>query len=158
MKLYQTFWSKFIGDLDRFVGNVKATKVRAPRAKKTISAIDLVKEVSYQKLDNGLKLVSINPAEIIGAQQLWTFNTKYRILNRFDADGPGGFYVRGTTMYGFDKEKASAKTLRKPAETLQKVLSANKVGLRKLMDEIKTTESKPSGRINNDIILLRVVK
>ena len=33
-----------------------------------------------------------------------------------------------------------------------------KINTRKFMEEIKTVESKPNGRINQDTILLRVIK
>jgi len=66
--------------------------------------------------------------------------------------------VKGTTLIGFDVEKSSTKTLRKPEATIQSLLSAGKVAIRKFMDELKTLETKPNGRINSDTILLRVIK
>jgi hypothetical protein len=152
------YWSQFIYDCGRYVGNKMVTKVRKPKTIKLKPPSDLVKSLKFQKEFPPLKIVSCSPAEIIGAQQLWTYNTKTRKLTKYDAVGPGGIQVKGTTLTGFDVEKSSTKTLRKPEDTIQSLLSAGKVLIRKFMDELKTLETKPNGRINSDTILLRVIK
>jgi len=102
--------------------------------------------------------VSVNPTDIIGADQLWTYNTKLKKLTKYNSLGPSGLQVKGTSIIGFDVETSSCKRLRKPDETLQKVLGAGKIALRKILEEVKTVASKPNGRINSDTILLRVIK
>lgn len=152
------YWTQFVHDCERYIGNKKVTKVRKPKTIKLKPPSDLVKNLKFQKEFLPLKIVSCNPAEIIGAQQLWAYNTKSRKLSKYDAVGPGGLQVKGTTLIGFDVEKSSTKTLRKPEATIQSLLSAGKVMIRKFMDELKTLETKPNGRINSDTILLRVIK
>lgn len=158
LKVERLFWQGIIADLDRYLGNKKVAKVRKPRQKKQKSAVELVKALKYQKEFPPLKIVSVNPAEIIGCQQLWTYNTKSRKLSKYDATGPSGIQVKGTTLTGFDVERSSTKTLRKPDGTIQSLLGAGKVALRKFLDDLKTVETKPNGRINTDTILLRVIK
>lgn len=158
LKFWQKVYAGIIADCERFVGNKKAVKIRKPREKKAKAAVDLVKNLKYQKEFPPLKIVSVNPAEIIGAQQLWTYNTKYKKLCRYDAVGPVGIQVKGTTLIGFDVETSSSKNLRKPDMSIPALLGAGKVALRKFMDDLKTVESKPNGRINTDTILLRVIK
>jgi hypothetical protein len=152
------YWTQFVHNCERYVGNKKVTKVRKPRVKKVKPAVDLVKKIQYQKEYPALKIVSVNPSDIIGCKQLWTYNTKYRKLSRYDAAGPNGIQVKGTTLIGFDAETSLTKSLRKPDITIQQLLSAGKVALRNMMTNIKAAESKPTGRINNDTILLRVIK
>lgn len=152
------YWNQFIYDCERYVGNKKVTKVRKPREKKTKSAVDQVAKLKYQKEFPSLKIVSVNPAEIIGSQQLWTYNTKYKKLTRYDASGPNGIQVKGTTLIGFDAETSLTKSLRKPDIAIQQLLGAGKVTLRKFLDDIKTNATKPNGRINSDTILLRAIK
>ena len=152
------YWESFLADCDRYCGNKKATKVRKPREKKTKSAVDLVSKLKFQKEFPPLKIVSVNPAELVGCQQLWTYNTKSRKLARYDAVGPNGIQVKGASLVGFDVDKASQKTLRKPEVTIQALLSAGKISLRKFLEEIKTNETKPRSRINSDTVLLRVIK
>ena len=152
------YWESFVADCDRYCGNKKATKVRKPREKKVKSAVDQVSKMKYQKEFPPLKIVSVNPAEIVGCKQLWTYNTKYKKLSRYDASGPNGIQVKGTTLIGYDAETSLTKSLRKPDIVTQSLLSVGKVALRTFMTDIKTNETKPNGRINTDTIILRVVK
>ena len=152
------YWTQFVSDCERYIGNKKVTKVRKPKIIKLKPPTDLVKTLKFQKEFPPLRIVSCNPAEIIGCQQLWAYNTKSRKLTKYDAVGPGGIQVKGTTLTGFDVERSSTKTLRKPEDTIKSLLSAGKVLIRKFMDELKTQETKPNGRINSDTILLRVIK
>lgn len=157
-KFWANFWNNFFADIDRYLNNKKVVKVRKPREKKVKSAVDQVKNLKFKKEDPSLKIVSVHPAEIIGCQQLWVYNTKYRKLIQYLAVGPAGIQVKGTTLTGWDVESSMSKTLRKPEESLTALLSAGKVGLRSFMSNIKTAESKPNGRLNEDSILLRVIK
>lgn len=157
-KFWLNFWNNFFADIERYLNNKKVVKVRKPREKKAKSAVDLVKNLKFQKEEPSLKIVSVHPAEIIGCQQLWVYNTKYRKLIQYLAVGPAGIQVKGTTLTGWDVESSISKTLRKPEQSLTELLSAGKVGLRSFMSNIKTAESKPNGRLNQECILLRVVK
>lgn len=157
-KFWTNFWNNFFADIDRYLNNKKVVKVRKPREKKAKSAVDLVKNLKFQKEEPSLKIVSVHPAEIIGCQQLWVYNTKYRKLTQYLAVGPAGIQVKGTTLTGWDVESSTSKTLRKPEQFLTDLLSAGKVGLRSFMSNIKTAESKPNGRLNQECILLRVIK
>ena len=157
-KFWLNFWNNFFADIDRYLNNKKVVKVRKPREKKAKSAVDLVKNLKFQKEEPSLKIVSVHPAEIIGCQQLWVYNTKYRKLTQYLAVGPAGIQVKGTTLTGWDVESSMSKTLRKPEQLLTDLLSAGKVGLRSFMSNIKTAESKPNGRLNQECILLRVIK
>lgn len=158
LKTEQKFWQSFIDDCDRYAGNKKKTTVRKPRAKKQKPVSDIIKSMNYQKEYAPLKIVSVNPTDIVGAQQIWTYNTKYKKLSRYDAVGPAGISVKGTTLTGFDVEKSVTKILRKPDVVITNLLSAGKISLRKIMTEIKTSETEATGRINTDTILLRVIK
>ena len=157
-KFWSNFWNNFFTDIDRYLNNKKVVKVRKPREKKSKSAVDLVKNLKFQKEEPSLKVVSVHPTEIIGCQQLWVYNTKYRKLTQYLALGPAGIQVKGTTLTGWDVESSMSKTLRKPEQSLTELLSAGKVGVRSFMSSIKTSESKPNGRINQECILLRAIK
>ena len=157
-KFWLNFWNNFFADIERYINNKKVVKVRKPRERKAKSAVDLVKNLKFQKEEPSLKIVSVHPAEIIGCQQLWVYNTKYRKLTQYLAVGPAGIQVKGTTLTGWDTESSTSKTLRKPEESLTGLLSAGKVVMRSYMSNIKTAESKPNGRLNQECILLRVVK
>lgn len=159
LKKWQLIYQTIIDDCDRYTGNKKAAKVRKPRTVKEKPISKLIEKLKFQKEDLSLKLASVNPIDIIGAQSLWVYNTKYKVLTVYNATpGANGFSVKGTTLMNFDAEKSIGKTLRKPEITLADVLSAGRVALRSLMDNIKTAQRNPNGRINEDTILLRIVK
>jgi len=149
---------EWMSDLDRYGSNRKATKVRKPRKKKEKLAVDVVKRIKYQKEFKPFKLVSIQPTDIVGTQQLWVYNTKYKQLTVFNASNSSGLSLKGTTVIGFAKEDSLTKRLRKPQEQVNKVLSGGKIILRKFMTEIKTKGRVPNGRINENCILLRSMK
>ena len=56
----------------------------------------------------------------------------------------------------FNKNSSVQKTVRKPDITLKEFENAGKVALRTFLQDLTTTDSKLNGRINNDIILLKV--
>ena len=154
-KRIMAFIDQILNDIIQYRGLKKATKkVRAP---KSVSKEKVVSKLKFAKEDKVLRLISINPADIIGAQELWVYNTKTRKLGRYVADSlKGPLSVKGTGIIGFDEHKSITKTLRKPEEKLKEFAKATKVQLRKFIDDIKATETKLNGRISTDVILLKV--
>jgi hypothetical protein len=149
---------KWLEDLlaavEQYRGVKKATK--KARVKKAPSKEKLVAKLKYAKTDAALKIVSINPADIIGASTLWVYNTKTRKLGRYVSASYQTLGIKGTTITGFDSDKSVSKTLRKPEDKLKEFAKAGKVALRKFLDDIKATEAKLNGRISTDIVLLKV--
>ena len=129
---------------------------RAPRKTKAVPKEKLIAKLKFMKTNEPLKLVSINPVDIIGAGELWIFNTKTRKLGKYVASEFNTLNVKGTTITNFDEFKSVQKTVRKPEEKLKEFKAANKVALRKFLDEINATDTKMNGRINEDTILLKV--
>lgn len=129
---------------------------RAPRRAKVVSKDKLVAKLKYLKSNEPLKLVSINPADIIGAKELWTYNTKNRKLGKYVASDFHDLGVKGTSITGFDEVKSVQKTLRKPVDQLKEFKAAGKVQLRKFLEDINAVDTKMNGRINAEIMLLKV--
>jgi len=151
------------GELDFIIDQAKAT--RKPRKPKQRSATKVVEKMKFCKADSKYSLASIDPTLIVGANELWVFNTKTRKLGKYVAeniDPKGlmregtGLSVKGTTIIGFDESQSIQKTLRKPPEQLKNFKSAGKVALRKFLDDIPTTDTKLNGRCNPDTVLLKV--
>lgn len=154
-KRHHAFLDAILDALEQYRGVKKATKKarvkRAPNKEKVVS------KLKYMKEDKTLKLVSVNPVDIVGAQELWAYNVKTRKLYKYIADsltGPLG--IKGTSLTGFDAAKSAGKTLRKPEEKLKEFAKATKIQLRKFLEEIKATETLGNGRINADTVLLRI--
>jgi hypothetical protein len=129
---------------------------RAPRKAKAVPKEKLIAKLKFKKTDEPLKLVSINPVDIIGAGELWIFNIKTRKLGKYVAAEFNTLNVKGTTITNFDEFKSVQKTVRKPEEKLKEFKAAGKVQLRKFLDDINATDTKMNGRINEETILLKV--
>jgi len=149
-----TFLADLLAGIEQYRGVKKA--VKKARVRKAPAKEKVVARLKYAKEDRGLKVVSINPTDIIGAQELWVFNTKTRKLGRYVAESMGQLGVKGTSITGFDEAKSLAKTLRKPDEQLKEFARAGKVALRTFLKDIKAVEIKLNGRISEDTLLLKV--
>ena len=151
-KLMMDFYGVIVDDLDRIIKN--STAQRKPRKKKTLSASRLVKTLKYQQEFTGLKLVSANPEKIIGANELWVYNTRYKTLGVYHAvNTVRGLSVKGCTIQHFDEDTSVQKTARKPQDVLSVL---NKRSLKKQLNNMKTKEQTMTGRINAQTILLGV--
>jgi len=149
------FINSLIEDAERY-GDV-TKKLRAPRKPRAVSAEKKLKNFIYMKESNEYKIASISPDKVLGAQELWTFNTKYKLLTVFRARGPAGLDVKRTTIIGYDESTTMTKRCgRKPEYFVDKVLNGGKLVLRKLMDEAKG-DAPLAARINEHTILLKVV-
>lgn len=154
IKKITAFYAEILAACDMLMAEAKVN--RAPRAKKPTDKVKVVSKLKYLKQDEKLKLVSINPIDIIGSKELWVFNTKTRKIGKYVAGEFAELSVKGTTIVGFDENKSIQKTLRKPEEQLKEFKAAGKVALRKFLDDIKAVDIKLNGRINEETILLKI--
>lgn len=159
-KLLMMIYQSIVSACDMIIESGKAT--RKPRIKKPTDKSKAVAKLKYQKEDSDLKLVSVNPVDIIGAKELWVYNTKTRKLGKYvvadEYNTGAGLSVKGTSIVNFDANKSLQKTLRKPAEQLSEFKKAGKVALRKFLEDIKAVETKLNGRFNDQTIILKVAK
>jgi len=146
------FYAKLIDNCERFSDVAK--KQKTPRRKKVVPVEKKLKGLKFQQESKEYKLVSIKPERIIGATELWAFNTKYRTLTVFNAAEHSTLDVKGTTMINYDEVKS--KTYRVGRKTEQHVATALKGAKRavsKMLEELKTATLQH--RINENTILLR---
>lgn len=156
IKKLVAYCDQIILDCQKISG--ESVKSRKPRKRKVKSADELVTKLKYQVKYDNLNLVSVDPKLIIGATQLWVYNTKTRKLGCYQAEDAGGFSIKGTTILNFAESKSTQKRLRKPEQMLPEVLKGGKVFLRNVLGNVKAVESAMNGRINSETILLRVIK
>jgi hypothetical protein len=151
------FFSMIVEDAQKY-GDV-TKKLRAPRKPRTISIDKKIKGLKFQKEDKEFKIASINPEKIIGASELWTFNTKYKTLTVFRAADRGGLQVKGTSIINYDEANSVTKrTGRKAEYFVERVLNGGKIVLRKLTEEEGIGSETPlANRINENTILLKIV-
>jgi len=147
------FYSEIVTACDMLAQEAKINK--KPRLKKAVPAEKVVAKMKYLKTHEPLKLVSVNPADILGSKELWIFNTKTRKLGKYVAAEYQELGVKGTSIVNFDENASVQKTLRKPEEQLKEFKAAGKVQLRKFLEDIKAVDIKLNGRINEDTVLLK---
>lgn len=133
----------------------EAPVIKRTRAKKPKSAAKQVKKIKFMSNFEELNLKSINPEKIIGASNLWVYNTQYKILLNYIAEKDKSFEIKGTTLLNFDENLSVGKRLRKPEEVLTTIMSGGKIVFRKTFESLKTKEIKTTGRINEHCILLK---
>lgn len=148
------FFHMIVTDAEKYAGVVK--KTRAPRKPRAVSVEKKLKNVKFQKEDNTYKIASINPEKVLGCQELWTFNTKNKVLTVLRAIDRGGLQIKGTSIINYDEANSfSKRTGRKSNEYVKKVQEGSKITLRKLMPEIKSS-APLAFRLNENTILLKI--
>ncbi len=134
----------------------KAT--RKPRKRKIKTPEQLVSKIKIQNEYPEYDLKSLNPTKLVGANQLWVFNTKTRFLGIYVCNNPHGLSIKGTTLLNFDEKESFSKKVRKPKEVLPKILQGGKIACKKMLSQIKAKEKYLNGRLNSDTILLKVIQ
>ena len=153
-KGFLAFFEKINSACDTLIETGKAQ--RKPRKPKAISREKLVSKLKYKINDSDLGIGSINPVEIIDASEVWVFNTKNRKLGVYKkATTSLGLTVKGTSIKDFSDTSSWQKTLRKPAEQLKAFKGTAKTKFQSEFDNIKATEVKLNGRMNEHILILK---
>lgn len=155
MKNWVKFAEQVIADCNSYV-QVKKVE-RKPRVKKAISPEKQVLKFKYLREFAELNLKSEHPSKLVGSSEAWIYDTAKRKLIHVVADSHSGtFTVKGSSIIGFDATTSTQKTLRKPAEQLKELLSANAAGARKFYKDIKSVDIKFNGRSNENLVLLKI--
>jgi hypothetical protein len=148
-------YAQIVADAQKIASNAKVA--RKPRKKKPVSFDKMIKNLKYLPKFDELKLQSVDPVKIIGAQQVWVYNVKQRKLGVYNASDAAGILVKGSALTNFALDSSIQKTLRKPEATLKIITDGGKIALRKALDGVNSKPNKLNGRINKDTVILRVV-
>ena len=154
-KAFYKFICDLISDTEKFLLSKKAT--RKTRVKKPTPALKQVSKVLYLPSSSEYKIASVSPEKMVGADQLYLFNTKTRQMKYLVSDRRNGFEVKGSTIIGFDVKNSFKKMLRKPEDYIATLAKATKSKALKELRSLKTKESETDGRINRDTIILKVL-
>ena len=143
-------------DSERYAENHKP--VRKAKKAKVISAQQKVSKLNFLQEDVDNKITSIEPSKIVGAEILYLFNAKTNQLIYYHSMDRGGLDVTGTTIKNFDTDKSAVKKLgAKTTHFLDRVLDGGKIVLNKIMNEINSKAGEVTGRVNNNMIILKVI-
>ena len=149
---------RFIALLDTLIGEaeqVKKTVFRKPRARKAKPAAEVVKRMKYKATDETYGITSVQPYKIIGASEVWVFNTKYKKLQVYKSVDNDTLTVKGTTILNYNTTTSLSKTLRKP-ELVKDYAKLGKRALNTTFKDLKTKPSTPNGRVNEECVIMAV--
>ena len=155
LKKVIALFDSFITDCMELINSRNQSK--KPRKRKSKTPEQLVSKLQYCKQDKVYGFSSIDPEKIVSASQLWVFNVKTRKLGVYTAQDAAGLSVKGSTIVNYSPESSTAKTARKPSETIPEIIKNGKAFLKTVLGNIKSKESSLTGRINRDTILIRVI-
>lgn len=148
-----TIHETIISDCEKYSDNRKRTVVRK---KKIIPAEKKVAGIQFMETFDELQLVSLSPSKILNANELWVYDARYRELYQYIAL-EGGFQVKNSTITNYDLAQSTKKPLgRKYKETIETFRSLGKIQLRKFMSTLSTPSYEPKGRINKNMLLLKI--
>jgi hypothetical protein len=149
-------FGSFIVDLEKYSQFKKAN--RKPRVAKAKPPVMQVARIKFKKEDTELGIKSVNPSEMVGASQVWVYNVKYKRLAAYRSDSVQGIQVKGSTLQNYDPDMSECRSIRRPEAFLKVLLDASKVKLRKLLSDLTTKGYDITGRINDECIIVRVIK
>lgn len=140
-----------------FYGQQKKSTQKT-RAKKAKTPNQLIGKLKFMEKCPELKIESIDPTQVLKANELWVYNVRLRKLGHYVSLNGLPFQVKGTRLVNLDPSKSVQKTLRKPAEQLKELSNYSKPGAIKWFNNIKAVGTKLRDAINKDSILLKIVK
>ncbi len=150
------FYDSIMAACDQIAAEQKVLK--KPRAKKVKPAEELVKKLKFKLSDDKLGIASVPTAGIVGAQGIVVYNTKTRKIGLYIAKSSEGLNVKGASIVNFT-DKSVQKTLRKPDTQLKEFKEQNtQKRVETWFGKIKATETALNGRVNAELILLKVFK
>ena len=150
------FYASIMAACEQIAAEQKVLK--KPRAKKVKPAEELVKKLKFKAVDDKLGVVSVPAAGIIGASGAVVYNTKTRKLGYYIASSSAGLNVKGASIIDFT-EKSFQKTMRKPEQQLKEFKEQNtQKRFETWFEKIKTTETNLNGRVNGEVMILKIFK
>ena len=148
------FYTGLILDCDKFYDTAKKQRDIKPRKKRAINIDNKLKTFNYQKESKEYKIASINPTKILGCQELWIFNTKYKTVHVFHSLN-GGLNIQGTTIKNYDPSVSKGyRTGRSTEEHLSVFMKGGKRIIGKILESL--SECTLQHRCNENTILMRV--
>lgn len=148
---YHKFLMSIVDDCLKYIDSIKK-----PRRKKVKTNADLTSKVQYcqEYTDNDLTLKSETPENIIGAKQLWVYNTKTRYLSGYYGINGSGLQIQGTTIKNYNGLNSLSKKLRNPQQTLSAITTP--LSIENIFNSVTTKPRNTPKRLNSDTIILGI--
>lgn len=132
---------------------------RKPRVKKVVGAKKTIVNVKYQPESAEYKLQSAKPESIIGAQAVYVLNTARKEIHAYFAEDDKGLQISRSSITGFSSSSAKKRVFKNTGSVAAQFQQpTTKAKIRKTFEAIKTATQAASGRLNENTLILKVVK
>jgi len=149
---------KFFDDITVGLSETKqANRITRIRRKRPVDKNKLVKKLRYTAKFPELNLTSVDPVEIIGASEVWIYDTTRKRLGVYASEYAGTLSVKGTVIDNYSLSKSYEKTVRKP-EKVTEFMQCRKNGLHKFMTSIRGKQFPVKTRSQPSMVILKVIK
>lgn len=140
----------FINGVHDFLDeNSRITRKRKPR-KPSVQ----VKKLQFLEECENVK--SIDPEEIIGSKLLVCYNCKQKKIFFYESEK--GFEVKGTTLQNFDEKRSYGKNFGRSKKSLKDIQGMGIMAIKQEIDKLNNKSIVATGRVNGDMILVKVSK
>lgn len=133
-------------------------KVRKVRQKKEIPLDKKVSLLQYmQTSPNHRSIKSLDPKRIVGAKELWTFDTVSKRLIVFRSQDDKGLDLYRSSVTNYNPETSHAKKIgRSTNMILDKVFLSPRLVCKEIFDSLNNDVLEITGRVNKNTLLIKV--
>ena len=135
----------------------QSKKIVRIRRKKPTDKNKVVRRLKYLKDFPELNLKSVDPVDIIGASEVWVYDTARKKIGVYASEYEGTLSVKGTSIDNYSEAKSYEKTMRKPEVQVPEFMAARKNGLHKFVDAIKGKKLSSRKRLQPSMVIVRVI-
>jgi hypothetical protein len=135
----------------------QSKKIVRIRRKKPTDKTKIVRRIKYLKEFPELNLKSVDPVNIIGASEVWVYDTDRKKIGVYASEYEGTLSVKGTSIDNYSEAKSYEKTMRKPETQVPEFMAARKNGLHKYVDTIRGKKLAARKRLLPSMVIVRIV-
>lgn len=154
---YSKILLDIIGSVKTYIGHIPVVVRTRKTIKKKKTPEQLSAKVKYCLESKPNNIVSIHPKTIVGCSAVLLYNIKYKKLILLFAEPNNTLSVKGTSVINYSDSSLSKK-LRKPSEVLPTATTWSLPKATTSIKSLKTKASVATGRINTDVVIMKVFK
>jgi hypothetical protein len=137
---------------------VSTKRTRKPRRKKKFTSKELTKLMKYQEKSDDYNITSLTPDQIIGANIVFLFNTKTRVLTKLVALDRAGLSVYRMKVTNVDEKESFSTRLRKPQDILETIMTKGIRAINSKIGMLTTMMLDPQVKVNQHVLFVRMFK
>jgi hypothetical protein len=131
-------------------------KITRTRKVKPLDKNKIVKKIRFLPADAELGITSEKLIGLIGASELWVYDTKTRKLGVLNCQVDGSISAKGINLIGINEERSTCRVLRKPKEQLKEFMSLKKNQYAKWYNSLTTKPQLQKPRTTATTVFLRI--